>query len=307
MITHKFREVYAFAERVSVLRRGRLVVGDQRVDSLSFDDLAEQMLGHPPRPSTWARLKQVNSQAILEISNLKAERDRGLPALDGVNLSVFQGEIVGIAGVSGNGQRELVEVLAGQRHARGCIRIAGQGYQGTRDQMRRLHISILPEEPMHNAGVGTFSIADNLALRLFDRYPFTLGRWWLRPSAFFFHSRRLITDFKIRPPQPEFSLRMLSGGNVQRVVLARELSPSRVDLLVASNPCFGLDFDSTNFIHSELISARNRGTAVLLLSEDLDELLALSDRLLVMSKGQIVYETTPATADYALIGRSMAA
>jgi len=305
MITHKFREVNAFADHVSVLRRGRLV-GDQRVDGLRFDDLAEQMLGHPPRPSTWNRISQANSQTILEISDLKVERDRGLPALDAVNLSVRQGEIVGVAGISGNGQRELMEVIAGQRQASGgCICISGQAYLGTRDQMRRLYISILPEEPMHNAGVSTFSIADNLALRLFDRFPFTLGRWWLRPSAFRLHSRRLIADFKIRPPLPQFSLKMLSGGNVQRVVLARELSPLRVDLLVASNPCFGLDFDSANFIHSELISARNRGTAVLLFSEDLDELLALSDRLLVMSKGRIVYETTTATADYALIGRAM--
>jgi len=307
MITHKFREVKAFADRVSVLRRGRLV-GDQLVTGLCFNKLAELMLGHPPRHSSWKRESQENPQLMLEISDLKVERDLGLPALDSVNLSVYQGEIVGIAGVSGNGQRELVEVLAGQRHASGgYINIAGQIYLGTREQMRRLHISILPEEPMHSAGVSDFSIADNLALRLFDRYPFTLGWWWLRPSAFRIHARRLIDVFKIRPSQLDASLKTLSGGNLQRVILARELSPSRVDLLVASNPCLGLDFDSTNFIHSQLISARNCGTAVLLLSEDLDELLALCDRLLVMSKGQIVYETTTAADNFTLIGRAMAA
>ena len=116
----------------------------------------------------------------------------------------------------------------------------------------------------------------------------------------------LIERFNIRPPQPTAMLSTLSGGNIQRTVLARELSPPRVDLLIAANPCFGLDFDATHFIHGQLLAARNRGTAVLLVSEDLDELITLSDRLLVISEGRIVYETTPATANPLVLGRYMA-
>jgi simple sugar transport system ATP-binding protein len=306
MITHKFREVTSFAERVSVLRRGQLVA-DGPVSALSLDALAEHMLGHPPERESWQRQSRVNPAVVLDISKLKVERVPGLAAVNQLDLTIRQGEIVGIAGVSGNGQRELVDVMAGQRQAsEGSIRISGHPYHATRDQMRRLHISILPEEPLRNASVGTLSIAENLALRLYERSPFSLGPWWLRTAALRSHARRLIEAFKIRPPHPEAPLSTLSGGNLQRVILARELSPARVDLLVVANPCFGLDFDASHFIRGQLLAARNRGTAVLLISEDLDELLTLSDRLLVMSEGRFVHETTPETADVALIGRSMA-
>ncbi|MFM7753753.1 MAG: ABC transporter ATP-binding protein [Cyanobium sp.] len=306
MITHKFREVLAFAERVSVLRRGQLVA-EGPVSAFSVDTLAEQMLGHPPERESWQRQPRLNPEVVLAIRGLTVERERGLAAVNALDLTVRQGEIVGLAGVSGNGQRELVEVMAGQRQASaGSIHIAGHPYQATRAQMRCLHISILPEEPLRNASVTTLSLADNLALRLFERSPFSLGPWWLRPAALRSHARRLIERFNIRPPQPDAPLATLSGGNLQRVILARELSPARVDLLIVANPCFGLDFDASHFIHGQLLAARNRGTAVLLLSEDLDELMSLSDRLLVMSDGRFVHETTPASADLALIGRAMA-
>jgi simple sugar transport system ATP-binding protein len=315
MITHKFREVTAFAERVSVLRRGQLVA-DELTSAVSLDTLAEQMLGHKPESKSWHRQATPNPAVVLDIQGLQVERDSGLPAVVDFSLSVRQGEIVGIAGVSGNGQRELVEVMAGQRKASaGSIRIgdssAGSGrsnvpYHATREEMRRLHVSILPEEPLRNACVRGLSVAENLALRSFERPPFSLGAWWLRPAALRRHARTLIERFNIRPPQPSTALATLSGGNVQRTVLARELSPARVDLLIAANPCFGLDFDATHFIHGQLLEARNRGTAVLLVSEDLDELMALSDRLLVMSEGRLVHATTPAEADLFILGRYMA-
>jgi simple sugar transport system ATP-binding protein len=306
MITHKFREVTAYAERVSVLRRGKLVA-DEAVSAISIDILAEQMLGHKPESQVWERQPTIDPAVVLEIRGLQAERDSGLPAVIDFDLTVCQGEIVGIAGVSGNGQRELVEVMAGQRQAsQGSIRVANRPYRASREQMRRLHVSILPEEPLRNASVGNLSIAENLALRSFERSPFSIGPWWLRPRALRRHAQGLIERFNIRPPQPTAILSTLSGGNIQRAVLARELSPPRVDLLVAANPCFGLDFDATHFIHGQLLSARNRGTAVLLISEDLDEQITLSDRLLVISEGRIVYETTPAAADLLVLGRYMA-
>lgn len=307
MITHKFREVTAFAERVSVLRRGRLVA-DEAVSAISLDTLAEHMLGRTPERESCERQPTADPAVVLEIRGLTVARDSGLPALMDCDLMVREGEIVGIAGVSGNGQRELVEVMAGQRQAtRGSIRVGNRPYQATREQMRRLHISILPEEPLRNASVGNLSIAENLALRQYERSPFSLGPWWLRPQALRRHARTLIEQFNIRPPQPTAVLSTLSGGNIQRVILARELSPPRVDLLIVANPCVGLDFDATHFIHGQLLAARNRGTAVLLLSEDLDELMLLSDRLLVISEGRLVVETTPATADLRVLARSMAA
>jgi simple sugar transport system ATP-binding protein len=306
MITHKFREVTAYAERVSVLRRGKLVA-DEAVSAISIDTLAEQMLGHKPESQAWERQPTIDPAVLLEIRGLQAERDSGLPAVIDFDLTVRQGEIIGIAGVSGNGQRELVEVMAGQRQAsQGSIRVANRPYRASREQMRRLHVSILPEEPLRNASVGNLSIAENLALRSFEQSPFSIGPWWLRPRALRRHAQSLIERFNIRPPQPTAILSTLSGGNIQRAVLARELSPPRVNLLIAANPCFGLDFDATHFIHGQLLSARNRGTAVLLISEDLDELITLSDRLLVISEGRLVYETTPAAADLLVLGRYMA-
>jgi simple sugar transport system ATP-binding protein len=306
MITHKFREVTAFAERVSVLRRGQLVAGEA-VSAISLDTLAEQMLGHKPENESWERQPTADPAVVLEIRGLQADRDSGLPAVVDLDLTVRRGEIVGIAGVSGNGQRELVEVLAGQRPAsQGSIHVDDCPYHATREEMRHLHVSILPEEPLRNACVGSLSIAENLTFRTFERSPFSLGPWWLRPAALRRHARSLIERFNIRPPKPTAALSTLSGGNVQRTVLARELSPHRVDLLIAANPCFGLDFDATHFIHGELLAARNRGTAVLLVSEDLDELMTLSDRLLVISEGRLVYETTPAKADLLVLGRYMA-
>ena len=282
-------------------------MADEAVSAISIDTLAEQMLGHKPESQSWERQPSVDPAVVLEIRGLEAERDSGLPAVIDFNLNVHQGEIVGIAGVSGNGQRELVEVIAGQRQASGgSIRVGDRPYKATREQMRRLHVSILPEEPLRNACVSNLSIAENLSLRTFERSPFSLGSWWLSTGALRRQANGLIERFNIRPPQPTAMLSTLSGGNIQRTVLARELSPPRVDLLIAANPCFGLDFDATHFIHGQLLAARNRGTAVLLVSEDLDELITLSDRLLVISEGRIVYETTPATANPLVLGRYMA-
>jgi simple sugar transport system ATP-binding protein len=222
-----------------------------------------------------------------------------------VNLEVRGGEIVGIAGVSGNGQRELVEALAGQRMpASGEITMHGEAYRARREDMRRHKIRCVPEEPLRNASVPAMSVSDNLAFRNFDRPPFAKGilikRRAMRATA-----RELIQRFSVRPPEPGLPIGSLSGGNVQRAVLARELS-DEVDVLVVANPCFGLDFGAVADIHAQIMAARNRGAAVLLVSEDLDEILELSDRLLVISAGRLVHETTPALASLNEIGQHMA-
>ena len=210
-----------------------------------------------------------------------------------VSLSIRASEIVGIAGVSGNGQRQLIEVLAGQREpAGGDIRIHGERYLATRDEMRRHKLSLLPEEPLKNACVARMSVADNLAFREFDLAPFAAGGWWLNRGAFRADAERKIAHYKIKTRSRLTPIGDLSGGNVQRAVLARELGDA-VEILVAANPCFGLDFAAVAQIHAEIMAARNRGAAVLLVSEDLDELLELADRIFVMFNGRWFTKPAP--------------
>jgi simple sugar transport system ATP-binding protein len=306
MITHKLREVEAFTDEVTVLRRGKLV-GTGVVGKLSADEMTEMMIGTRHMPSSIERQQRAPGPPRLAIQHLHASNDRGVQALRDISLTLHAGEIVGIAGVAGNGQRELVEILAGQRSAvAGHIDVGGQPYSATRKQMTRYGVRCLPEEPLLNACVARMSVAENLAFRRFDRPPLARRGWWLQFTAILRAARDLITRYRIATPGPEAPLGTLSGGNVQRTVLARELS-EKVEVLIVANPCFGLDVAATADIRAQLMEARNHGTAVLLVSEDLDELWALADRILVLSHGQIVYETPIQTADLATIGRSMTA
>jgi general nucleoside transport system ATP-binding protein len=289
---------------VTILRRGKLA-GHGKVADLTPDDMARSMIGaeeltiQPPRTGE-------SGEARLQLDKLNALDDAGAAAVRDVSLMVRAGEIVGIAGVSGNGQRQLVEVLAGQREAEsGEIRVAGDVYHATREEMRRHRMSLLPEEPLKNACVGGMSVADNIAFREFDRAPFSSGGWWLNGAAFRDAAIKKIGQYKIKTRTPDTPISALSGGNVQRTVLARELGGD-VEVLIAANPCFGLDFAAVAQIHAEIMAARNRGAAVLLVSEDLDELLELSDRLVVMFHGQFVYEARASEADLTEIGRHMA-
>jgi ABC-type uncharacterized transport system ATPase subunit len=304
LITHKFREVMAFADEVTILRRGKLA-GHGKVADLTPDSMARMMIGAEELTIQPARVGEVGA-ARLELTRLNALDDAGAVAVHDVSLAVRGGEIVGIAGVSGNGQRQLVEVLAGQRQAEsGEIRVAGDVYHAHREEMRRHKMSLLPEEPLKNACVGGMSVADNIAFREFDRTPFASGGWWLNRAAFRDDAEKKIAQYRIKTRTPETPIAALSGGNVQRAVLARELGGD-VEVLIAANPCFGLDFAAVAQIHAEIMAARNRGAAVLLVSEDLDELLELSDRLIVMFHGQLVYEARASEADLTEIGRHMA-
>ena len=305
MISHKFREVMKFADEVTVLRRGKLA-GRGRVADLDPDAMARMMVGDEPPRATGTRQARERGDVVLRIDSLTAHDDLGMPAVSDLRLEVRAGEIVGIAGVSGNGQEELVEVLAGQRQARGGqIHIAGSGYLATRAEMRVLMVRCLPDEPLRNACVPTMSVAENIGFRRFDRAPFRWAGALVNSGALRRHARALIKDYGIRTPGPDVPISGLSGGNVQRAVLARELSED-VSLLVASNPCFGLDFAAVAEIRTRIMEARNRGTAVLLISADLDEIFALADRIVVMSDGHAVHETPIDRADLGVIGRHMA-
>ena len=305
LITHKFREVMRFCDEVTVLRRGRLVGGGQVAD-LTPEQMAEMMVGSKVPRASLDKDGRIPGDIVLELEKVNAVDDLGIPALTDLSFEVRAGEIVGIAGVSGNGQAELVEVLSGQRASRGgCIEVRGASYRATRDDMHRHGVRCLPDEPLSNACVPAMSVAENAAFRRFDRSPLARFRTLVSRRTIRREAHALVADYGIRTPSVDTPIGSLSGGNVQRAVLARELA-SGARLLVVSNPCFGLDFSAVAEIRSRLIAARNQGTAVLLISADLDEVLSLSDRILVMSEGRVVHETMAGKADMAVIGRTMA-
>ena len=306
MISHKFREITAFADHVTVLRKGKFA-GTGSTKDLSISDMAAMMLGEAKEARQVLKTEVFTNNLVLDVRNIHADRDNGLEAIIGVDLQIKSGEIVGIAGVSGNGQRELVEVLSGQRiPTSGEIFVNGDRYHATRQEMYKHQVFSLPEEPLRNACVPHMSVAENLALRTFDRPPQAKGGVLLLFKAIRETAKNLIKVFSIKTPSPETPVGNLSGGNVQRTVLARELSAAQIKLLIVANPVFGLDFAAVEYIHNQIVEARNRGVAVLLVSEDLDEILTLSDRILVMSDGKFVYESTSANADLVAIGQKMA-
>lgn len=301
MITHKFREVTAFADEVSVLRRGRLV-GKGKVADLGHADMAAMMIGTTAASVPLPRKGQAGAD-VLSVKGVRAHDRSGLKEIAIDSLTVRAGEIVGIAGISGNGQMELMEILTGQRPSRGDISVNGQSYHATRPEAQTLAVRYLPEEPLRNACAGRMSVTENIAFRSFDISGIT-RRFWLAGRDMREMAARLVEDFKVRTASLDAPISALSGGNVQRAVLARELT-GEVKLLIISNPCFGLDFSAVSEIRARIMAARNAGTAVLLMSEDLDEVMELSDRILVMSEGRIAFETSAAAADLAVIGHHM--
>ena len=327
IITHKFREVMAYADAVTVLRRG-CAVQHCRVADTTPERLAQAMMGEgvesaedlkPNMPlapvnsaqaainsiANWGTLEHLPApQPALQVRALTAMGDRGALALHGVDLRVNAGEILGVAGVSGNGQRELVEALVGQRpRLGGQVQVMGETYNATRSENHRLKVRSLPEEPLHNACVANLSVAANMALRDFDQPPLSRGGV-LRFAAWRQRAREWIAAYGIKTRGEGAPIGSLSGGNVQRAVLARELAGD-INVLIAANPVFGLDFAAVREIHARLRQVRQRGAGVLLISEDLDELLELSDRIVVMSAGRIVFETPAAQADRQVLGGHM--
>lgn len=304
LITHKLREVMAHAHDVTVLRQGRMT-GSGKINEITPPQLTEMMVGAQQLADPAARTPGASGPVRLRVDDLGAGNNRGHTAFEGVTFEVSAGEIVGIAGVSGNGQKELVEVLAGQRSATaGSVTINGAEYHARRTEMREHRLFCLPEEPLRNGCVGTMSVAENLAFRRFDRVPFAVGGL-VRRGVIKAAAADLIAAYRIKADSPETPVESLSGGNVQRMVLAREL-PQDAEVLIVANPCFGLDVRAIADIRAQIMAARNRGAAILLISEDLDELFELADRLLVFFSGHIVAEMPAAAADRATVGRHMA-
>ncbi|MDO9418457.1 ABC transporter ATP-binding protein [Pararhizobium sp.] len=306
MISHKFHEVTKFADAVSILRRGKHV-GGGKVGQLSTAEMASMMIGDVKLAELDSRVPADSAaRKILAVENVRAPDRSGLKTIEIENLTVRAGEIVGIAGISGNGQKELTEILAGQRPPdAGTVTVNGATYGATRDETRRYNVRFIPEEPLLNACAPRMSVSENLAFRTFDINEDGKDAIWLSKSWMKKRATDLIADFKVKTASSASPIAALSGGNVQRAVLARELT-GEVDLLIVSNPCFGLDFSAVAEIRARIMRARNAGAAVLLLSEDLDELLELSDRIMVISEGKLVYETPAMAADISVIGAHMA-
>ncbi|MDR3475015.1 MAG: ABC transporter ATP-binding protein [Devosia sp.] len=306
MISHKFHEVMSFADEVSVLRKGKLV-GTGKTSLLTPKDMAGMMIGEATLATLDNRAAVPHdARPILSIRGLSAPDRSGLKQIHVADLKVRAGEIVGIAGISGNGQKEFLEVLAGQRpRTEGEIMVEGEAYDASRHKAREHHVRFIPEEPLQNACAPKMTVAENMAFRTFDVKRDGHDAAWINGRRIKDYAAGLVSAFKVKTASLSSPIASLSGGNVQRAVLARELT-GEVDLLIVSNPCFGLDFSAVAEIRARIMKARNAGAAVLLLSEDLDELFELSDRILVMSGGELVYETPIATADTAVIGAHMA-
>ena len=285
-ITHNLREVMAVSDRVTVLRKGRKV-DTVETQNTSIRTLVKMMVG---REVSFELEKEevIPGKPVLEINNLRAKNDMGQVALSGIDLSVHEGEIVGIAGVAGNGQKELMEVLIGIRKAEGgSVRMSKNDLlsMSTRQIMNQ-GVGHIPSDRIKQGLVMDFSISENLILGHEWKKPFRKGMILDRKSIQNF-ADAAINEFEIYTPSAEHKAKFLSGGNLQKVILAREFGKS-LKLLLTDQPCRGLDVGVTEYVHNQLLKLRLDGVAILLISEDLDEIFNLTDRIAVISKGQIV-------------------
>jgi general nucleoside transport system ATP-binding protein len=285
-ISHKLHEVVEISQRVTVLRDGRKI-GTRPTSETTKQDLANWMVGRdiafaPDRGKTDLR------ETRLQLDNVFCGSDRGTPGLRGVSLDVRSGEILGIAGVSGNGQRELAEVITGLRKVTsGSIALEGKDVTGLpAAELTDRMLSYIPEERMRDGMIKEFTIAENMILREHNKPPYSRAGFLNLPEISR-HTDELIASFHVKTPSRETLAKDLSGGNIQKVVLARELS-RLPRAIVAAQPTRGLDIGATEYVRGRLLEQRHAGTAILLISEDLDEILALADRIAVIYEGQIM-------------------
>jgi ABC-type uncharacterized transport system ATPase subunit len=306
-ITHKLQEVMAISDMVTVMRRGK-VVGRVATKDISRSEIATMMVGR----EVLFRVERGQAHPgvdVLNVQNLSALNNKRLPVLRGVSFTIRQGEILGIAGVEGNGQTELVEVLTGLRKAeQGEVYLDGTEITNFPPQLiREQGIGHIPEDRHRRGLVLDYTVAQNMILGIHYRPPFVKRLGFFDAINFApikEKATRLIAEFDVRPPDQENLAGNLSGGNQQKVIVAREFDQNP-KLLVAAQPTRGLDVGSTEFIHQRLIQARDAGKAVLLISADLEEILSLSDRIAVIYEGQIVGILDPEEATEERLGLMM--
>ena len=285
-ITHKLREVLAVADDIVVLREGR-VVGATTPDQATESGLAEMMVGR----SVVLRVEKATAQpgdVVLQVDDLKVNDNRGQLAVDGVSLQVRAGEIVGVAGVEGNGQRELVEAITGLRHvAAGAMAIAGK--PSTNNSTRQIAgngVGHIPEDREKHGIIAAYSVAENSVLNRYHRKPFS-SRGIMRREVIYEHAESVVEEFDVRTPSVAVAASSLSGGNKQKLIVGREFSEN-IKLLVAAQPTRGIDIGAIEFIHRRIVEQRDKGAAVLLVSAELDEILGLADRVAVLYDGKLM-------------------
>ena len=305
LVSHKLHEIKQVSDRVTVLRHGRRVGEPVATADATPRELAAMMVGHDlvlPTRDPNEHLGDV----VLSIQDLRVRNDRGLEAVRGVSLDVRRGEIVGIAGVAGNGQRELAYAIAGlRRPVAGAIALDGVDITGTSVTSRIARgIGYVPQNRLGMGLAPGLTTEENLGLKAYRKPPFSRGPF-LVPKTFKDVGAQLIDEYDIRGVRPGLPIRLLSGGNLQKALIAREVTQQH-SVLVARSPTRGLDVGATGAVRNLLLRERDGGVGVLLISEDLDELLALSDRLLVLFEGRIVGELTSDEADPARLGLLMA-
>lgn len=304
-ISHKLDEVMAVADRVTVLRGGR-TVGCVKTDDTTTGDLASMMVGRSVEFSRVERRTPAQPEnQVLRLAAVSTVDDRGRRALHDVSLTVGQGEIVGVAGVAGNGQRELAEVIAGMRaFTTGAIEVEGQLVRSGHPRSAIAHgVAHIPEDRLHTGLAAGHSVEDNLALKNY-RSPLLSKFRILRRSAIRRQAKDLVARYDVKTPNTTTPVRLLSGGNVQKVLLAREFS-TLPKVLIAASPTRGLDVGAIETVRQRLVEAADAGLGVLLISEDLDEIMSLADRILVMYEGRIVDDCPAHSADRNRIGLLM--
>jgi simple sugar transport system ATP-binding protein len=305
-ITHKLKEVNQIADRITILRKGKHIVTLNN-NEISEKKLAYMMVGRefsiaPPKNEFQSR-----EPPIVELSDICAFNDQKVLALNHISLGLRPNEILGIAGVSGNGQKELFEVLIGIRGKKtGSIGVKGKKVlKSSPSIIMSLGVGSVPEDRFQEGLIPNFTISENLILGFQDSPAYRIGLFFLNYQAIDNYAKQCISDFEIVANSPQQQIQTLSGGNIQRVILARELSQNP-DCLIANQPTRGLDVGAVEYIHKRLLELRDQGAAILLISEDLDEILALSDRIAVMYRGEILKNFAPGEQTIEEIGLMMA-
>lgn len=290
-ITHKLQEIMAICDCVTVVRHGK-VVNDLRVANTNENELASLMVGREVSFIVQKKESQPKN-VILQVNDLVVQDYRGMNAINGLNLEVHAGEIVGLAGVDGNGQSELVEAIVGLRSVKsGSIQLMGEEITNRRPRrITRTGLGHIPEDRHKRGLILDFTVEENMILQSYYQMPFSKG-CLLNDDEIRRYTQKLIHEYDIRTPHEETYVRTLSGGNQQKIVIAREIDRDP-DFLIAAQPTRGLDVGAIEFIHRRLIEQRDKGKGILLVSFELEEILNVSDRLIVIHKGQIVGVVDP--------------
>lgn len=285
-ISHKLHEVVEISRRVTVLRDGRKI-GTRPTSEITKQILANWMVGREVGFSPDRGVAELG-ETRMKIEDLVCSSDRGTPGLRGVNLEVRSGEILGVAGVSGNGQRELAESITGLRKVTGGkVYLEGEDVTGFPPaEITERMLSYIPEERMRDGMIKNFTVAENMILREHHKMPYS-KYGFLRLREISSHANELISNFQVKTPSSETEAKNLSGGNIQKIVLAREIFRTP-RVIIAAQPTRGLDIGATEYVREQLLEQRRKGVAIMLISEDLDEIIALSDRIAVLYEGQVM-------------------